>query len=235
MASFTSEKAYMRFMLEFVDLFGVDPEKMSDPEEKLMTAISDKIWASANVQEHPQPNKYEEYRKLMISYYKGGHFNFEENEGDSFLNVLKDRIGFINDKENLGKDQLAARVSSHFVKFVGEENHVHLAGNQIPETVCGEVLLPEQNGVLIPGIRFDIYKEKHPEKAKLIEPKKMFWIQTENNPDGPDWQSYLIHRTLDFGIYVFRKKLGFKDANVGPYGYGPGDKTPIIIRRPDHF
>jgi len=232
-----ADQAYMRFMLDFSTIFGVEPKKMSEPEKKLMAAISERIWSSQNVQKKGDPTaKYKEYRQLMTSYYKGAHFNFELGNGESFLNDLKNKVGYVDDKSNLGKEQLAARVSSHFVRAIGEVDHVHLAGEQIPETVCGEVELPLKkdgiHGILIPGIRYDMYVEKYRIRRSNVEeikPKKFFWIQTENNPDGPDWTSYLKHRTIDFVNYTCRKFFKCKDANVGPFGYGPGDKTPIVI------
>jgi hypothetical protein len=229
-----SKNAYKRFILEFNEIFGTDPKKMSAPEKRLIEVISERIWNSENIQEKVSAaDKYAEYRDLMAKYYKGAHFNFILENEESILSTLKEKVGYTADKQDLGKDQLAARVSSHFVKFVGEQDHVHLAGRQIPETVFHETELAEENGELVSGIRFDMYREKS--KSIVLISKRVFWIQTENNPDGPDWISFLKHRSIDFFLYKFRQKLGYKDVNVGPFGYGVGDKNPIIIKNSSSF
>jgi hypothetical protein len=227
----TNDQALERFTLKFEETFKVKSKPMTEPEKLLVRAISQRIWSSSNVQSQVSPSdKYQTYSDYMTSYYKGAHFIFEEAWNDSLLIKLKQDIGFEKNKKNLGREQLAARVSSHYVRKVGEQDHVHLAGNHVPETVFGEVALPVKGDTVIPGMRYSMYLEKHADEASQVKAKKFFWIQTENNPDGPDWISYLKHRTVDFVIYTFRKKMGYQHANVGPYGYGPSDKTPIIIR-----
>ncbi len=224
----SAKSAFTVFMLEFEDIFHTKPKLMTTSEKKLMEEISNRIWNSPEVQQSGIP-PYEVYKQLMAKYYSGSHFHFEEKPNEKpILDVLKEKVGYKDDKKDLGKDQLAARVSSHFVKFIGEQNHVHLAGEQIPETVMSEVTLCEDptSGELITGVREDmVTKEQKLNKTA----KKFFWIQTENNPDGPDWTSFLKHRLLDFPIYFFRKKMGYADVNVGPFGYGRGDRDPIVI------
>lgn len=223
------QHAFEHFILEFNEVFpSAQLKPMSEPEKKLMDQITDRIWKSANVQECPPQERYVAFRDLMKQFYSGAHLVFEEQEADSFLKQLQEKVGFTPDKHNLGDKMLAGRVSTHYVKKVGEQDHVHLAGRQIPETVFSEVLLPVKDGSVIPGIRADMYQEQHPKES--IKTKKVFWIQTENHPDGPDWRSFLLHRTFDFLNYMFRKMFYPKQANVGPFGYGPGDKHPIIIR-----
>lgn len=219
LGAYSPESAHAFFMMDFQNIFHKTPPMMTGPERLLIGTISDRIWNSENVQK--SENRYIEYKKLMTKYYSGANFHFEEH---SLLQTLKDKIGFKDDKKDMGRKQLAARVTSHFVKFVGEVEHVHLAGRQIPETVMHTVeLCVNHDGQPVTGIRADMHDAKLPTR-------KYFWIQTENNPDGPDWTSYLKHRSIDFVIYKFRQKMGYEDVNVGPYAYGNGDKNPIIIR-----
>jgi hypothetical protein len=221
--------AFYRFLLEFKETNPKAPE-MNQLEKNMLLSISNRIWNSKNIQS--SSNRYAEYKILMTHFYSGSHFLFEESpKTKTLLAQLKQKNGFVDDTNDLGRENLASRVSTHYVTKVGEQLHVHLAGDHIPETVMSTVKLPlNESGKPIFGKRHDLFCKDNNKNENEVNHKTYTWIQTENHPDGPDWTSYSLHRTIDFIPYFMRKKI-FKceNPNVGPYGYGRGDNNPIVI------
>lgn len=216
--------ARCHFSLRFKTLFGCHPKALIKKEAILVHTISNRIWNSANVQSQVGPEKYNTYERLMSEFYSGTHMLFEENDDESVLTELERQIGH----------GIEVRDSSHYGK-VGAQKHRHIRGEHLPETLFFHGLFAKNEEAqkdecpIVPG---KYAPAEHPRDLCF----KAFWIQTERNPDGPDWTSWLKHRTLDFVQYFFLKVVFRRSrpqiANyIGPHGRGLPDHTPIIIRQ----
>ncbi len=213
--------ALCQFMREFPRRFGATPDAMKGAEIADVLCVSKRIWSSANVQ--GAEDKYAAYADLMEEDAIGSHLLFEEGgERPSLLAEIEAKAG----------SELERRVSTHYGK-VGDEIHKHIRGNLFSETLMftGTIGIKEDGTVVTQHDKAAYWKE-----GKGVRAMRVTWRQRESYPDGPDWTSWTLHRTVDFLLYAFLKNvLKSPRPQVAKYtsvtkGRGLPDNTPVIIR-----
>jgi hypothetical protein len=219
------EEALLKFYGEFQTLFKTRPKARSKNDQVLIDRISQMIWESKQ--------DYEKYKKMMQEFFIGTHMLFVETEkGNSTLEYLR-KNATVN-----------FRVSSHYGK-VGAQTHNHIMGTQLPEVLFHEGDFGKKDKKILKGKYFEKPMNHNPElpcfilseqERKEYQKIHAFWIQCERTPDGPSWGDWLVHRTVDFSLYLFLKKVRkVKRPQVAYYksselGRGLPDFKAIIIQ-----
>lgn len=212
------------FMSQFQSRFGKKPDAMKGAEIHDLFSLSERIWNSANVQ--LSNDKYQAYANLMEEDVIGSHLLIEEIPGQpTLLDTIK------------GKTQLETRQSTHYSNV--DEDQSHIRGNLFSETLmhAGSVGIKNRQ-VVLQNRKATYWKNLTEPNRSEAKEMHVTWRQRESYPDGPDWVSWILHRTLDFGLYVYLKNYGCPTRpQVAKYksikkGRGVPDTNPVIIRHP---
>ncbi len=220
-------EALCQFMKEFPQHLGATPDAMKGNEIADVLCVSERIWHSENVQS--APDKYAAYVDLMQEDAIGSHLLFEEEGYDTSL---------LNEIERKAGSPLEGRVSTHY-GAVGDQMHKHIRGNLFSETLMftGVVGVKDDGTVVSRNGKGAYWDKLSPEEQRGAKPMRVTWRQRESYPDGPDWTSWILHRTVDFLRYAFLKNvLKVPRPQVAKYtsvtkGRGLPDNTPVIIQK----
>ena len=208
-------EALTLFMSEFQRRFGVKPDAMKGAEIFDFIEMGRRVWESSNVQTQPLDERYAKFAELMEEDAIGSHILIVEQPGTPTLfETVSQRVGGIAkpaDPYTKISTKLEERVSSHYGK-VGDEIHHHIRGNLFSEMLMhhGTVGFKERNVVLQGGKAAYWTQLNETEKAGAAE-TRVTWRQKESYPDGPDWKSWMLHRTVDFLLYAFLKNVAKVD------------------------
>lgn len=242
-------EALEHLMSEFEQHFGVKHNALKGAEICDLLSVSERIWDSGNVQDKATDARIGEYIRLMSEEFIGSHMLFEEAPGQTTLiNTIGARVGGVDEQNAPYKkisDHLEWRDSSHYVEKVGDEKHLHIRGNCFSEMLMfrGDVgIQPNGKITLHENIEKKTKKAVYWKELSLEEQRNSIqmtatWRQKESYPDGPDWTSWTLHRTVDFLMYAFLKKvIKSERPQVAKYKLKDGsrglpDTNPIIIRQ----